>query len=389
MTKKKRNTTAENLFKFFLKMTKKIKVAVICGGKSAEHEVSLRSANSIISAIDRKKYSVAVIGIEKNGKWYFYHKGNFILNADDPKKTKLNQNDRQEIALVPGKDGAKIHSVSHGVNLGSIRVAFPVLHGPFGEDGTVQGLLKLMDIPFVGPSVLGSAVGMDKEIAKRILRDNKIPISGFLVFSRTEKGKISYAKVRRILGPTVFIKPANLGSSVGISKAKNEKEFKKAVADAFKYDDKILIEEYVKGREIECSVLGNEKPVASLPGEIIPKKEHGFYSYVAKYIDDDGAVLNITADLPKNTVKKIQEMAIATYKALQLEGMSRVDFFLKKSGSLVVNEVNTIPGFTKISMYPKMLEASGIKYADLVGKLIQLAIARFEREKRLETDVKM
>jgi D-alanine-D-alanine ligase len=370
-------------------MNKKIKVAVICGGKSAEHEVSLRSANSIISAIDRKKYAVAVIGIEKNGRWYFYPKGNFILNAGDPKRTKLNQDDRQEIILVSGKVGAKIHSVSHGVNLGSIQAVFPVLHGPFGEDGTVQGFLKLMDIPFVGPSVLGSAVGMDKEIAKRILRDNKIPIADFLVFSRTEKGKIGYTKVRKILGSTIFIKPANLGSSVGISKAKNEKEFKKAVADAFKYDDKILIEEYVSGREIECSVLGNEKPIASLPGEVIPKNEHEFYSYEAKYIDDDGATLNITALLPKSIVKKIQTMAVATYKALQLEGMSRVDFFLKKSGSLVVNEVNTIPGFTKISMYPKMLEASGIKYADLIDKLIQFGISRFEREKRLETNVKI
>jgi D-alanine-D-alanine ligase len=370
-------------------MNKKIRVAVICGGKSAEHEVSLRSANCIISAIDRKKYGVSVIGIEKNGRWYYYPKGNFIIGADDPKRTKLNQNDRQEITLVPGKGGAKIHSVSHGVNLGSIRVAFPVLHGPFGEDGTVQGLLKLMDVPFVGPSVLGSAVGMDKEIAKRILRDNKIPIAEFLVFPRTEKGKISYAGVRKILSSVIFVKPANLGSSVGISKVRNEKEFKKAIADAFKYDDKILIEECVKGREIECSVLGNERPIASLPGEVIPKNEHEFYSYAAKYIDDDGATLNITAHLPKNIVKKIQEMAVDTYKALQLEGMSRVDFFLKKSGKLVVNEVNTIPGFTKISMYPKMLEASGIKYADLVDRLIQLAIARFEREKKLETNVKI
>jgi len=381
---------AENLFKYFFKnMSKKIKVALICGGKSAEHEVSLRSANSIIGAIDRKKYSVAVIGIEKNGRWYFYPKGNFILNADDPKRTKLNQNDRQEITLAPGINGAKIHSISHGVNLGSIQAAFPVLHGPFGEDGTVQGLLKLLDIPFVGPSVLGSAAGMDKEVAKRILRDNKIPIADFLVFSRIDKGRISFARVRKTLGTIIFVKPANLGSSVGINKVKNEKEFIKAVADAFKYDDKILIEEYVKGREIECSVLGNEKPIASLPGEVIPKNEHEFYSYVAKYIDDDGATLNVTAILPKNIIKKIQAMAVATYKALQLEGMSRVDFFLKKSGSLVVNEVNTIPGFTKISMYPKMLEASGINYADLIDKLIQFGISRFEREKRLETNVKI
>ncbi len=368
-------------------MQKKLKVYVICGGKSAEHEVSLRSAHSIVNALDKKKHTVAVIGIEKDGRWYLYHGWDFALHIEDPKRTCLNPEKREEAAIVPSGTGAKVVGLKHGVIFGKADVVFPVLHGPFGEDGTVQGLLKLADAPFVGPSVLGSAVGMDKEITKRILRDNKIAVAPFFVFCRTELKNIRYRKVKKNLGPVVFVKPANLGSSVGISKAKNEKEFKTAVKEAFKFDDKILIEKAIRGREIECSVLGNEKPIASHPGEIIPNDE--FYSYAAKYINEDGATLNIQASLRKQEVKMVQDLAIRTYQSLCLEGMTRVDFFLTPNRKLIVNEVNTIPGFTVISLYPKMMESRGFKFPKLVGRLIELAIERWKREKKLETNIEM
>jgi D-alanine-D-alanine ligase len=267
--------------------------------------------------------------------------------------------------------------------LGAIDVVFPVLHGPFGEDGTVQGLFKLANIPFVGAGVLGSAIGMDKDVMKRLLRDAKIPIAKFLVFERPDQNTISFTKVRKALGLPVFVKPANLGSSVGISKVNKKNQFADAVRLAFRYDNKIIIEEGIDGREIECSVLGNEKPVASLPGEIVV--QHDFYSYHAKYLDDQGARLEIPARLPKNIVKKIQQTAVQAYRVLCCEGMARVDFFLRPNGQVLVNEINTIPGFTKISMYPKMWDASGLSYSRLIDRLITLALERARKEKQLST----
>jgi len=269
--------------------------------------------------------------------------------------------------------------------LGSVDVVFPVLHGPFGEDGTVQGLLKLAQVPFVGAGVLGSAIGMDKDVMKRLLRDAKIPVAKFLVFDRASAYEIDFSRIKRVLGLPLFVKPANLGSSVGISKVSNRKQFARAVKEAFRYDNKILLEEFIRGREIECSVLGNEHPLASLPGEIITR--HDFYSYDAKYIDEKGAQLMIPAKLPPRVVKKIQKMAIASFKVLCCEGMARVDFFLSPAGKIIVNEINTIPGFTKISMYPKLWEASGVSYRNLIDRLIRLAIGRFHQEKNLRTSV--
>jgi len=256
------------------------------------------------------------------------------------------------------------------------------MHGPFGEDGSMQGLLKLAGVPFVGPSVLGSAVGMDKDVMKRLFRDAGIPIGRFIVIKDNEK--INFNKVKKELGLPVFVKPVNMGSSVGINKVRNEKEFKKAVKEAFKFDTKVIIEEFISGREIECSVLGNKKPTASIPGEIIANQE--FYSYDAKYIDE-GSVAVIPAKIDKKTTKKIQELAIRVFKVLNCEGMGRVDFFLKKNGRVVVNEINTIPGFTKISMYPKLWEASGMPFSKLLDKLIELAIERFKKEQKLKTTV--
>jgi len=320
---------------------KKLKIGILFGGKSAEHEVSIVSAKNIIKALDKQKYQVFPTKIDKNGK--------FNLNS-----------------------------------IKKMDVIFPVLHGPYGEDGSMQGLLKILNLPFVGPSVLGSAVGMDKDVMKRLFKEAGIPIGKFITLYNGEK--ISFEKIKKILGLPVLIKPANMGSSVGISKVKNESEWKKALKDAFLYDSKIVVEENTNGQEIECSVLGNEKPMASVLGEIVPKND--FYSYKAKYIDEDGASLLIPAKVSKVITKKVQNLAIKVFQTLNCEGMGRVDFFVKKNGEVIVNEINTIPGFTSISMYPKLWEASGIPTSKLLDRLIDLAIERYNREKKLKTVVK-
>lgn len=361
---------------------KKLKIGVLFGGKSAEHEVSLQSARNIIESLDKNKYEIIPIGITKEGKWLLNTTSNYLLNSNNPKLIKLNKSNK-EVALYAQGQGELSPINNNFESEGKIDVVFPVMHGPFGEDGSMQGLLKLAGVPFVGPSVLGSAVGMDKEITKRILRDNGIPVGKFVTFLSSEK--INFGKVKKELGMPLFIKPANMGSSVGISKVRNENEFKKALKEAFKFDTKIIIEEFINGREIECAVLGNDHPMASVPGEIIANQD--FYSYDAKYIDA-GSVAVIPAKIDKNTTKKIQELAIKTFQVLNCEGMSRVDFFLKKNGDILVNEINTIPGFTNISMYPKLWETSGIPVSKLLDRLIELAIERFEREQKLKTSVK-
>ena len=352
-------------------MKKKLKIGVLFGGKSAEHEVSLQSARNVINSLDKSKYEVVPIGITKSGKWLLGGTSNYLLNQNNPKLIKLNTACKE---IVPINDEVRTRE--------KIDVIFPVMHGPFGEDGAMQGLLKLAGVPFVGASVLGSAVGMDKDIMKRLLRDAGIPVGKFIAVKLGEKR--NFSQVKKILGKVVFVKPANLGSSVGINKVRNEKEFKYAIKDAFKYDTKILIEEFIPGREIECAVLGNDKPIASLPGEIIAGQE--FYSYDAKYIDDTSRV-EIPAKIDKKTQKKIRELAVKTFKALNCEGLGRVDFFLKKNGQVLVNEINTIPGFTDISMSPKLWEASGIPQSKLLDRLIELALERFNREKKLKTSV--
>ncbi len=362
-------------------MKKKLRVAILFGGKSAEHEISLVSARNIVEAMDTDKYEVVSIGIDKEGRWFF-DEGEYLLHRKNQSQVVFRQN-RHPAAVLPGTTATPMIRTSPGRALGKVDVVFPVLHGPFGEDGTVQGLLKLANLPFVGAGVLGSAVGMDKDVMKRLLRDAKIPIAKFLVFERSGSNKINFAAVRRALRLPFFVKPANLGSSVGISKVRSNKQFGGAIREAFRYDNKILIEENIHGREIECSVLGNENPLASLPGEIITR--HDFYSYDAKYLDKKGAQLAIPAALPKNIVKEIQTLALRTFKTLACEGMARVDFFLRDNREIFVNEINTIPGFTNISMYPKLWEASGIPYGKLIDRLIQLALERFRREKELRT----
>jgi D-alanine-D-alanine ligase len=313
---------------------KKLKVGVAYGGKSAEHDVSLVSAKNVISALDTNKYEIIEVKIERDGKF--------------------------DQSLLQDAD-----------------VVFPVLHGPYGEDGSFQGFLKILGKPFVGPGVLGSALGMDKDIMKRILRDAQIPIGKFVTHRQGDK--INFEEIKKALGLPLFIKPANMGSSVGISKATDEKTFVDATTLALKYDNKIIIEEFIQGREIECAVLGNLEPKASVLGEIIPEGE--FYSYEAKYVTDSKTITNVKLD--ENITKKIQEMTVKVFQILNCEGMSRVDFFLKDDGEILVNEINTIPGFTNISMYPKLWEASGIKQAELLDKLIEFAIERYKREEML------
>lgn len=359
----------------------KIRVAVIFGGKSAEHEVSIRSAKNIVGALDRKKYDVTLIGIDRKGKWHLNSASDFLLLSENPKLLGLPSGNKKSVALVQQKQHIKLFDLNTQNKAKRIDVVFPVLHGPFGEDGTVQGLLKLMNVPYVGADVLGSAVGMDKDVMKRLLREARIPVAEFLVFHQGEKP--SFAAIKKRFDLPFFVKPANLGSSVGISRVEKKEEFQKAVTEAFEFDNKILIEKHIEGREVECSVLGNEKPIASLPGEVIPT--HAFYSYEAKYIDKNGARFDVPANLPHKVIEKIRGLAIKTCVVLGIEGMARVDFFLTPRNKIIVNEVNTIPGFTAISMYPKLWQVSGISPNELVDRLIRLALARHQRDNKLKT----
>ncbi len=368
-------------------MSKKIRVGILFGGKSAEHEVSLQSAKNVYEAIDKNKYEVTLIGIDKQGKWHLSDAHKFLKNADNPKLIQMPRLD-ENLALVPGEKKQPLVKASSRQYIGPIDVVFPILHGPLGEDGTIQGLLKLANVPFVGASVLGSAIGMDKDVMKRLLRDAGLPIPKFLAFQIAGKKDLNFDFVADKIGCPFFVKPANLGSSVGIHRVADKTEFAPATADAFLYDTKILFEENMEGREVECSVLGNDNPIASTVGEIITNKQkHQFYSYEAKYIDEAGAILKIPAELTAAVIKRVQELAVQTFKILCCQGMARVDFFLKNNEQVFVNELNTIPGFTRISMYPKLWEASGLSYSDLIDRLIQLALERFENEQKLKTSV--
>jgi D-alanine-D-alanine ligase len=358
----------------------KIRVGIIFGGRSAEHEVSLQSAKNVIAAINRDKYEIVLIGMDKEGRWYLKDETKYLLNETNPKLIALN-NTGNELALVPGESGRQLINMTSETGIGRLDVVFPVLHGTYGEDGTIQGMLKLADIPFVGAGVLGSAIGMDKDVAKRLLRDAGIRVADFITLRKETDADFKTAKEK--LGLPLFIKPANMGSSVGISKATCEEEFLEGVKKAFEYDMKVLVEECIEGREIECSVLGNDDPIVSIPGEIIPRYE--FYSYEAKYIDENGAILEIPAKLSEDEVARFRAAAKKVFETLSCEGMARVDFFLKANGEIIVNEINTIPGFTRISMYPKLWESSGISYGELVERLISLALERFERQMQLKT----
>ena len=363
-------------------MPRKLRVGILFGGKSAEHEISLLSAKNVITAINKDKYEIFLIGIDREGRWRPVGSPQSFIQAENNHPIKIHWGG-ESLALVPGKPGGNLVRMPALETMDQLDVIFPVLHGPYGEDGTVQGLLKLAGTPFVGSSVLGSAIAMDKDVVKRLLRDAGIPVADFKTIHFHEREEWGYGRIQACFEVPFFVKPANLGSSVGVHKVHDPAQFDIAVRDAFQYDNKILIEEYVKGREIECAVLGNEDPAASVPGEILPS--HEFYSYEAKYTDEKGALLRIPADLSEKTALKVREISILAFKAACCEGMARVDCFLKDDGTIIVNELNTIPGFTSISMYPRLWEASGIPYSELIDRLIQLALDRFSREQGLST----
>lgn len=344
-------------------MTKKINVGILFGGRSAEHEVSILSAKNVAASLDPKKFTATLIYISKDGKW-----------QQLPSLNRLTLKDNSFLKL--GQVNKTLSLETTAPILKKINVLFPVLHGPFGEDGTVQGLAKILNLPCVGSGVLGSAIGMDKDVMKRLLRDAKIPTAKFLAILKNDRLP-AFSKIKADLGLPLFIKPANMGSSIGIAKVNSKTEYLKGAKNAFLFDKKIVLEEQIIGREIECSVLGNEKPLASVPGEVINTK-HDFYDYQAKYSDNEGVELVIPAKLTKLEIKKIKATAIRAYQVLEAEGLARVDMFLKESGEVIVNEINTIPGFTRFSMYPKLLEASKISPRDLVTKLVELAIKSFD-----------
>jgi D-alanine-D-alanine ligase len=368
---------------------KKLRVGVLFGGRSGEHEVSLRSAASIIDAMDKSRYEVASIGITKEGRWLAAGEAERLLggtyrplpraDAGEPADTIRSEAGVLEhgLPMVLAPDPSQRDAASQPLD-----VIFPILHGTFGEDGTVQGLLELAGIAYVGGGVLASAAGMDKDVMKRLFRDHGVPVVPWLLFLRAEieahPRRLVAAVEARFRYP-VFIKPANLGSSVGITKVHGRRELRPALELAATFDRKVLVERGVEGRELECSVLGNDDPQASVPGEIIPL--HEFYDYAAKYLDE-GSELIIPAKLTAAQARRVRELAVAAFRAIDCSGMARVDFFLeRKTGRIYVNEINTIPGFTSISMFPKLWEASGLPYPKLIDRLIELALER-HREKQ-------
>jgi D-alanine-D-alanine ligase len=360
-------------------VTRKICVGILFGGRSGEHDVSLISAASVMKALDPAKYDLVPIGITREGHWRIgsgalqllpqvLESGAPVTPAVDPTGPKL-------LPLPASRAGAKLPT--------GIDVVFPVLHGTFGEDGTVQGLLELADVCYVGPGVLASAAGMDKDVMKRLFRDAGLPVVPWELILRSEWQQDPAAARRRIekkLDYPLFVKPANLGSSVGITKVHNRRELAAAMNLAAEYDRRILVEKGIDAREIECAVLGNDAPQASVVGEVVPVNE--FYDYEAKYIKE-GSELIIPAHLTPRQTKQVQDVAIRAFQAIDCAGMGRVDFLLdRKTGKVFLNEINTIPGFTSISMYPKLWEASGIPYSQLVTRLIELALERRQEKSR-------
>ncbi len=360
-------------------MKKKIRLGILFGGRSGEHEVSLTSAASLIKALNTEKYEVVPIGISREGKWFVGSAAEKLLPAVFDRGLPVTPSvDPQGPQLIP-------LNAKQGESIGPVDVVFPVLHGTFGEDGTVQGLLELAGIPYVGAGVLGSAAGMDKDVMKRLFRDAGLPVVPWVLVLRSEWEREPARISRRIgkeIGYPLFAKPANLGSSVGISKVNKAGALAKAMELAASYDRKILVENAVDAREIECSVLGNDRPQASVPGEVVPVNE--FYDYEAKYVKE-GSELIIPARLTRRQASQVRDLAIRAFQAVECAGMARVDFLLeRRTGKVWVNEINTIPGFTPISMYPKLWEASGLTYPRLVDRLVELALERHAERTRTQ-----
>ncbi|PDO84571.1 D-alanine--D-alanine ligase [Kosakonia pseudosacchari] len=362
----------------------KLRVGVVFGGKSAEHEVSLQSAKNIVDAMDKSRFDVVLLGIDKQGQWHVSDANNYLLNASDPARIALNPS-ANSVALVPGNQQQQLIQAENSTPLPNVDVIFPIVHGTLGEDGSLQGMLRLANLPFVGSDVLASAACMDKDVTKRLLRDAGLSIAPFITLTRANREQISFSEVQTQLGLPLFVKPANQGSSVGVSKVTNEAQYHAAVNLAFEFDKKVVVETGIKGREIECAVLGNDSPQASTCGEIVLNSE--FYAYDTKYIDENGAQVVVPADIDPAINDKIRGIAVQAYQTLGCEGMARVDVFLTPENEVIINEINTLPGFTNISMYPKLWQASGIGYSELITRLIELAIARHQANSALKITV--
>lgn len=369
-------------------MTQKLRVLVLFGGRSAEHEISLLSARFVVEALDPERFEPLLVGIDKQGRWQLESRESLLGGGKDARAVALSAGVPQvSLPPRPALAGVSELAVEARAALG-VDVVFPVLHGPMGEDGTVQGLLELSGLPYVGAGVLGSAVGMDKDVMKRLLLQAGLPILPYVTLrqARYQRARAAaLAEASRLVFP-VFVKPANLGSSVGVSRVLSPEALGAAVDRAFEFDGKVVIEQGLDHpREIECAVLGGEEPIVSVPGEIVVDHPDGFYSYAAKYLDDGGATTRIPAELSGAEIAKAQELSLRTFEALECEGMARVDLFLSEQRALFVNEINTIPGFTQISMYPKLMQASGIEPRALVSRLIDDAVKRNQSKRARKT----
>lgn len=352
-------------------MTKK-RVAILYGGRSVEHGVSINSARNIFEYIDKNQFEPIPIGISTAGTWYLTSGISKDITTGEPLHLQL--------------DPAKAAWITTSGKQITADIVFPVLHGTDGEDGSIQGLLKALSLPMVGTGVLGSAVSMNKLTAKRLLQEAGLPVTRFLACRFEEKNTIRFNDVKAKLGLPFMVKAASLGSSVGVSKVKSEDEFAAALEDTFKYDDAALFEEYIQGREIECAILGNNPPQASLPGEIIISSKYEFYTFDAKYVDGDAVKIEVPASLDAATAEKIRQASIRAYQALHCEDFARVDLFLDKNSNIYVNEINTIPGFTNSSMYPMMWKERGVSFTQLITRLVELALERFAKSQRIERD---
>ena len=353
-------------------MNTRLNIAILYGGKSVEHEISIRSAKNVVAHIDQSKYAIQLIGIDKQGVWYLSKSVEDNIDKGSAVSIKLDTSSPFLIDSVSGKEII-------------IDVIFPVLHGTDGEDGSIQGLFKVLDLPVVGSGVLGSAISMDKIISKKVLKEGGIPVAPYIEFQKSQIKDISYAKVSKSVGVPFMIKSAALGSSVGISMVKSEEDFLIALADSFQYGDKIIVESFVKGRELECAILGNETPQASVPGEIVMVKEYDFYTYEAKYLDENAIEIQIPAKADEAVLEHIRKICIQAYKALRCDDYARVDLFLTEEGDIIINEINTIPGFTDASMFPMMWKHMGIGFTDLITRIIELCVKRHKDSKNLET----
>jgi D-alanine-D-alanine ligase len=354
-------------------MSKKKKVAILYGGRSVEHGVSVNSARNIYDNIDKERFEPLTIGITRSGQWF--------LTSGVTKDISQGK----ALGLILDAQSPGFILVSSGDRI-KADIVFPVLHGTDGEDGSIQGMLKAMDIPLVGTGVLGSALSMNKIIAKRLLKASGLPVTNFVSFHYTEKDKIDYKAIKKALGTPFMVKSASLGSSVGVSKVKSEAAFEKALEDSFRYDDSVLMEEFISGREVECAIMGNDPVEASYPGEIVISSKYDFYTFDAKYVDPEAVRIDVPAKIDAKIAEKIRETCLAAYKTLACEDFARVDLFVTEDGKIYINEINTIPGFTNSSMFPMMWNERGIGFTELITRLLDLAQQRYDWSKRIERD---